>query len=819
MKRISQAVTMILVAALLSACDSGMENWVNDDFVANPFLEDKWEEGKEDTGYLNPRGKELHVTMEADIKASDWRIFDAPMEQAQYAVTYLRKRNDFYLELMAEDAGAPDRVEWLVDGQWLSAEEARGIDRSLLTHFRMQQVNAVVINRAADSVEAGHVFEAKVPLSPLTVMTDAGDKCADYDSHIDLSQSVYWYLWNPTKSGCAIDLPTMTLTVEEVLPHNPGNFPEYDKLWADGRLEAVVLFGKLDDGDVADDYNWQNVTRLSQWLLEAGFTEAPEAPLGRRFVKQVGDKTEVVDIYGPDLFHSVADYARLHNWQKAVSEHEVVMYNGHSVLGTGMAFERVQYPDFYQIFQVASCLSYEYYVRPVLAGKGGWSMVDVVSNVQPTYYSENLPLTSTILARLMWGFENEGRASWQDIMEAVSRKLGHYRFGVSGARGNCFDPEGNRCDPDPDPDELVFESSDPLAIPDNSPAGVESVIQVPDSVTVGSLRVRLDVTHTYVGDLQITLSHNGTAETVWNRSGGSNDDIRDAFQLQNFGGQDAAGTWTLKVVDLAGQDVGRLNAWALAVTPGTGPGPVENRYEVTPNTPIPDNDLGGITSAISVPDSLAVTGLSVELNVSHTYVGDLVIALSHNGVERVLWNREGGSADDIRKTLQVSGFEGLDAQGTWQLTVSDRAKVDTGILGSWAIVVAAGDQPDPDPDPEPDTIRVENNTALLVPDNDAAGVESLIEVPDQVTVGALAVDVNLTHTYVGDLRITLAHGGVEALIWNNEGGSSDNIVQTFQVTQFGGVDAAGPWTLKVVDSANMDTGTLNAWALTITPAN
>jgi hypothetical protein len=396
MKRFSIALTTILVTVLLSSCDSGVEDWVNDDFASNPFLDGKWdEEGKTDTGYLNPRGKELHVTIEADIKASDWRIFDAPTDQAQYAVTYLRQRDDFYLELMAEDAGAPDRVEWLVDGRWLPAEEARGIDRSLLTHFRMRQVNAVVINRAADDVEAGRVFEAKVPLSPFTTMTDAGDTCADHDSHIDLSQSVYWYLWNPMKSGCVIDVLIMTLTVEEVLPHNPGNFPEYDRLWADGRLDAVVLFGKLDDGDVADDYNWQNVNRLIEWLLEAGFSESSEAPLGRRFVKQVGDKTEVVDIYGPDLFHSVADYARLPNWQKAVSEHEVVMYNGHSVLGTGMAFERVQYPDFYQIFQVASCLSYEYYVRPVMAGKGDWSKVDIVSNVQPTYYSENLPLTST----------------------------------------------------------------------------------------------------------------------------------------------------------------------------------------------------------------------------------------------------------------------------------------------------------------------------------------------------------------------------------------------------------------------------------------
>jgi hypothetical protein len=239
----------------------------------------------------------------------------------------------------------------------------------------------------------------------------------------------------------------MTLTVEEVLPKNPASYPEYDQLLADKRLDVVVLFGKLDDGDVKKDTNWKNLEGLATWLRQAGFAEETSAPMGRRFLRKKGELSVVVDLFGPDLFESVADYSGFPNWQKAVSEHEVVMYNGHSVLGTGYAFEKVQYPAFYQIFQVASCLSYEYYVRPVLAGKGSWASVDVVSNVEPTYYTENLPLTSTIVAGLVKGFEGGGKTSWQDIMAAVSKKLGHARFGVSGARDNCFTPTGSRCNP------------------------------------------------------------------------------------------------------------------------------------------------------------------------------------------------------------------------------------------------------------------------------------------------------------------------------------------------------------------------------------
>ncbi len=611
----------------------------------NPFT-DTQEGGKQDTGYYNLRGVELHVTLEADIEADSWRIFDAPADLAQFAVTYLREKEDFYLELLAEDAATPDRVEWRVDGEWLTKEQAEAVDRSQLTHFRLRDVNAVVLDRDAETIAAGQVFEPPVPIKPYTVMTDAGDKCATANSHISLSPSIYWYLWNPDKSTCDLETQTMTVTVTEVLPAGFTTYPEYDRLWEDGVLDVAVFWAKLDDGDVADDYNWDNFNKFTTWLTEGGFTEQPGAELGKRFTKQVGDKSIVVDVYGPDVFYSVADYTHLQNWQKAVNEHEVVLYNGHSVLGTGMAFEDITYPDRYQIFEIASCLSYEYYVRPILAGKGGWDNVDVIANVEPTYYTENLPLVGAMLAKLFWGFEHGGQASWQDIMEAVSRKLYHSRFGVSGARDNCFSPDGNLCTtgtcvdhsdetacndagcvwlscpagltcdqadiclsleesaclghtdetscnattgcqwaacPDhltcEQPDTCVpgdpatapqtFESTTVVTIPDNDPTGATSTIDVTEDLTIGSLQVRLDVTHSYTGDLEIVLSHGGVSHTVWDREGGSSDDIQGTFDVSAFDGQSASGAWTLTVVDHANLDEGQVNSWAVIVTPAS----------------------------------------------------------------------------------------------------------------------------------------------------------------------------------------------------------------------------------------------------------
>ena len=572
----SKFISIFVLFGLISSCGNRPESLDEQGEYTgpNPFLEYQGE-WAEDTGYLNLRGRELHVTLEGELEAPEWRIFDAPGELAQFTLIYLKKNHDFYLELLAEDATAPERVEWLVDGEWLTKEQAERVEPANLKHFRMLRINAVVLDSDYNDARVGQVYEAKVPRRPYSIMEEADDKCAGYNSHMNLSQGNYWYLWYPNKSSCPEELvQTMTVTIDELLPDNPESYPEYQLLWADDLLTVAAFFGKQDDGAVKDDSNWQNVNRFANWLVEADFTEVPQEdnedgdglPLMRRFTRTVGERQEQVDVFGPNRFRNLNDWSGLDTWNQALAEHEVIYYGGHSSMGTGMAFEQADYPGFYQIFGVASCLSYEYYVRPILAGKRGWENVDVISNVVSTGYNEDLPLLGGFLAKLFWGFENDGRASWQDIMEAVSSRLYHKRFGVSGARGNCFHPDGNLCD-NPQPGQKRFENISSFDIPDDDSSGVISQIQVNDSLTVGSLQVELDIRHSYIGDLTVTLTHDGLTYTLWDKSGGSNDDIRQTFQPTTFDGIQAQGTWQLQVADHANLDQGSLNSWALIFTP------------------------------------------------------------------------------------------------------------------------------------------------------------------------------------------------------------------------------------------------------------
>ncbi|MCX4541205.1 M4 family metallopeptidase [Streptomyces sp. NBC_01565] len=107
----------------------------------------------------------------------------------------------------------------------------------------------------------------------------------------------------------------------------------------------------------------------------------------------------------------------------------------------------------------------------------------------------------------------------------------------------------------------------------------------------------------------------------------------------------------------------------------------------------------------------------------------------------------------------------------------------------------------------------ENTNDYQIADN--ATVESPIAVTRTGNApSTLKVDVNIVHTYVGDLKVDLvAPDGTVYNLRNRTGGSADNIVQSFTVNASSEV-AQGTWKLRVADQASLDTGYINSWKLT-----
>lgn len=104
----------------------------------------------------------------------------------------------------------------------------------------------------------------------------------------------------------------------------------------------------------------------------------------------------------------------------------------------------------------------------------------------------------------------------------------------------------------------------------------------------------------------------------------------------------------------------------------------------------------------------------------------------------------------------------------------------------------------------------------------------------------LDVSINLTHSFIGDLQITLIHGtNLRVPLSLNRGGSLDGLAVTFDdeadvsitdsinaefkvegpfrpeqsLSAFDGLSVDGPWTLEVADVAGGDSGELLSWSL------
>ncbi|MDN5940294.1 MAG: proprotein convertase P-domain-containing protein [Nitrospira sp.] len=238
-----------------------------------------------------------------------------------------------------------------------------------------------------------------------------------------------------------------------------------------------------------------------------------------------------------------------------------------------------------------------------------------------------------------------------------------------------------------------------LHIPDNDPAGVRDTVRFPDSATAGSVKVTVDITHTYIGDLRLTLAApSGTTVVLHDRNGGRTQNLKKTFDpsttagLTALSGQAIQGTWTLFVQDLAAIDTGLLNRWEVEIS-----GQQTNAVEVSeaPGVSIPDNSQAGIERLLHTAGDGSLRDIAVSVDITHTYIGDLSVSLiAPNGTSVALHERSGGDADNLIKTYTpvttsgLASLRGQPVQGAWRLRVADLEARDTGKLNRWALKIS-----------------------------------------------------------------------------------------------------------------------------------
>ncbi|MBR58381.1 MAG: hypothetical protein CMH54_10215 [Myxococcales bacterium] len=262
--------------------------------------------------------------------------------------------------------------------------------------------------------------------------------------------------------------------------------------------------------------------------------------------------------------------------------------------------------------------------------------------------------------------------------------------------------------------------------------------------SIDTIKVTVDISHVWIGDLQVGITNpTGTSVALHAGTGGSADDIIGTYpvdltpaeDLAAFFGSPPQGVWTLTVEDTyPSSDHGNLNSWGLTITCGGAAPEVEtdcgdgldNDFDdaldcddsdctddpicaapitvgAAPNEPI-DAASPIVASSVDFTDTDCEAALSVKVSVdiSHEYIGDLVVDIAHpDGTTVTLHGGTGGSADDIIGTYpddltpagDLTVFHGLPPQGTWTLTVEDTfPSFDDGNLNAWDLHIVCGSE-------------------------------------------------------------------------------------------------------------------------------
>ena len=249
--------------------------------------------------------------------------------------------------------------------------------------------------------------------------------------------------------------------------------------------------------------------------------------------------------------------------------------------------------------------------------------------------------------------------------------------------------------------------------------------------------------------------------------------------------------------------------------------------ESTPDLNIPDNRADGITDTIVLDQDATIAGTQVTLDISHTYRGDLRVTLvTPWGDAIVLHQRhQGGSADNIQRTIDESDVQALatlhgrSTKGDWRLLAQDLAPVDVGTLNRWALEFAAVAQPQ-------GPVVLEEAPGTHIPDNDPVGIQRSLSTNAPGNVGSVEVSVDIAHTWIADLQISVrSPAGTDVILHDETGGSADDVVKTYTATttpalgNLAGQSISGDWHLRVSDRVGQDVGKLNTWRVVIHPAS
>jgi hypothetical protein len=243
--------------------------------------------------------------------------------------------------------------------------------------------------------------------------------CVDGDATV-VNTGNMWYHWRPDAPGCAPaaeDLALARATVSISAVNTSGKFPEYQKVWEDGVLKVVAIFGKNEEGATGDDdagiaAHEEFLGAVEEKLWSYGLAKIAVGTKDTTFRATLPDgrSVEVVVLLVDNVRTEGAAFdARYATVSKRA---DLIAYNGHAGLGANvraLAKKGKWAAGQYLIFFLNGCDTYAYLdgaleeahaaVNP--GDPAGTRHLDLVVNAMPSWFHSDAPNTIALIEALM----------------------------------------------------------------------------------------------------------------------------------------------------------------------------------------------------------------------------------------------------------------------------------------------------------------------------------------------------------------------------------------------------------------------------------
>jgi uncharacterized protein (TIGR03382 family) len=251
-----------------------------------------------------------------------------------------------------------------------------------------------------------------------------GKPCSD-PSGGDVDAGRMFLFYRPSQAGCVLDpadVATSLATVTASVENTVGKYPEYARIWDDGALVVVAMFGRADEAPNAND---EGVLAYATFVATADqYLRSLQADDARRTTATSADgKTlaatledgRTITIDARIVSYRLADDTTFDAWYDARTPRaDLVLYNGHAGLGENvraLATKGVFRAQQYVIWSVNGCDTFAYLDRTLADRRAvlnpgdprGTRYMDTVSNVLGGYFDTTPAMSMTMIRALVLG--------------------------------------------------------------------------------------------------------------------------------------------------------------------------------------------------------------------------------------------------------------------------------------------------------------------------------------------------------------------------------------------------------------------------------